>query len=140
MHKIKQDPEPTLEKINSSTMKRKEDSMTFGERVSAVHLMQRFVRMSRVLIPLFSSLVYKDNLSISEKRKLDRIKLVYDNFHANPEASKHLIGSDILRLIQSVYFTLVSKKGESPESFYEYNEFIKESDRLIANWDRQQMN
>lgn len=114
--------------------------MTFGERVSAVHLMQRFVRMSRVLIPLFSSLVYKDNLSISEKRKLDRIKLVYDNFHANPEASKHLIGSDILRLIQSVYFTLVSKKGESPESFYEYNEFIKESDRLIANWDRQQMN
>jgi hypothetical protein len=114
--------------------------MTFGERVSAVHLMQRFVRMSRILIPLFSSLVYKDNLSKTELRKLERIKSVYDNFHANPEASRHLIDSDILRLIQRVYFTLVSKKGESPESFYEYNEFIKESDRLIANWDRQQMN
>lgn len=114
--------------------------MTFGERVSAVHLMQRFVRMSRVLIPLYSSLVYKNNLTKSEKRKMDRIKTVYENFHANPDASKYLIDSDILRLIQSVYYTLVSKKGDSPESFYEYNEFIKESDRLIANWDRQLMN
>jgi hypothetical protein len=114
--------------------------MTFGERISAVHLMQRFVRMSRVLIPLFSNLVNKSNLSESEQRKLERIKTVYDNFHANPEASKHLIDSDILRMIQKVYFTLVSRNGETPESFHEYDEFIRESDRLIANWDRQLMN
>ncbi|MBK9192100.1 MAG: hypothetical protein IPM77_11635 [Crocinitomicaceae bacterium] len=114
--------------------------MTFSERVSAVQLMQRFVRMSRVLIPLFSNLVNKNNLSSSEQQKLDRIKTVYDNFHANPEASKHLINSDILRLIQKVYYTLVSRKGETPESFHEYDEFIRESDRLISNWDRQLMN
>lgn len=114
--------------------------MTFGERVAAVHLMQRFVRMSRVLLPLYSSLIYKNNLTRSEKRKMDKIRAVYDNFHANPEASKYLIDSDILRLIQSVYFTLVSKEGESPESFYAYNEFIRESDRLISAWDKQLMN
>jgi hypothetical protein len=114
--------------------------MTFGERVAAVHIMQRFVRMSRVLLPLYSSLVYKNNLTRSEQRKMDRIQSVYESFRANPEASQYLIDSDILRLIQSVYVTLVSKKGESPESFYEYNEFIKESDRLIATWDKQLMN
>ncbi|MBI3135089.1 MAG: hypothetical protein HYZ14_10495 [Bacteroidetes bacterium] len=96
--------------------------------------------MSRILLPLYSSLVYKNNLTRSEKRKLDRIQSVYENFHANPEASQYLIDSDILRLIQQVYTTLVSKEGESPESFFAYNAFIKESDRLIAAWDRQQMN
>lgn len=114
--------------------------MTFGERVAAVHLMQRFVRMSRVLIPVYSSLVYKNNLTRSEKRKMDRIQSVYENFRANPEASKFLIDSDILSLIQRVYSSLVNRNGDSPESFYAYNEFIKESDRLIANWDRQLMN
>lgn len=114
--------------------------MTFGEKVSAVHLMQRFVRMSRVLLPLYSSLTKKASPSRTEKVKMDSIRSVYDNFHAHPDTSKYLINSDILRLIQSVYAALVSKKGESPESFYEYNEFIRESDRLIAAWDKQLMN
>lgn len=114
--------------------------MTFSERIAAVHVMQRFVRMSRILLPAFSSLVHKNNLTGSERRKLDRIQEVYENFRANPEASTLLINSNILLLIQKVYASLVSKNGESPESFYFYNEFIKESDRLIADWDRQLMN
>jgi len=114
--------------------------MTFGERVAAIHIMQRFVRMSRVLLPMYSGLVYKNNLTRSEKRKMHRIQSVYESFKANPEASQYLIDSDILSLIQRVYGTLVSKEGESPESFYAYNEFIKESDRLIATWDKHLMN
>lgn len=114
--------------------------MTFGERVAAVHIMQRFVRMSRVLLPLYSGLVNKMNVSKSEKIKMDRIRSVYENFNASPEASLYLINSDILRMIKTVYNNLVSRKGESPESFHTYNEFIKESDRLIADWDRQLMN
>lgn len=114
--------------------------MTFGERVAAVHIMQRFVRMSRILLPAYSSLVNKKNLSRSERRKLGKIKAVYENFRANPEASKYLINSDILQLIQNVYFTLVSDQGQSPETFYEYDEFIRESDRLIATWDKQMLN
>ena len=114
--------------------------MTFGERVAAVHIMQRFVRMSRVLLPAYSSLVSKKNLTTSEMRKMSRIKAVYENFRANPDASKFLINSDILQLIQNVYFTLVSERGQSPETFYEYDEFIRESDRLIETWDKQLMN
>src|SRR5688572_27361844 len=111
--------------------------MTFNERIAAVHIMQRFVRMSRVLLPVYSSLVKKKHLTSLEEEKLVKIRGVYENFNANPEASNYLINSDILRLIQNVYFWLISNKGESPQSFYEYNEFIKESDRLIATWNRQ---
>ena len=114
--------------------------MTLNERIAAVHIMQRFVRMSRVLLPVYSSLVNKKHLTKSERSKMRKIRGVYENFNANPEASNYLINSDILRLIQSVYFWLVSNKGESPQSFYEYNEFIRESDRLIRVWNRQLMN
>ena len=114
--------------------------MTLNERITAVHIMQRFVRMSRVLLPIYSGLVNKKDLTISEKRKMKKISTVYESFKANPEASTYLINSDILRLIQNVYYWLVSNKGESPKSFYEYNEFIRESDRLIEVWNKQQMN
>lgn len=102
--------------------------------------MQRFVRMSRVLLPLYIDLINKRKLSSSEKEKMRGIKNIYENFEANPSASVHLINSDILKLIQSVYDWVVSKKGQDPESFHTYNEFIKESDRLIATWDHQLLN
>lgn len=114
--------------------------MSIKERIIAVYVLQRFVRMSRVLLPLFLDLNSKKQLSISEEHKLKGIKQVYDNFNANPEASELLINSNILKLIQNVYSYVMSKRGQNPMSFYEYNEFIKESDRLITTWDRQLMN
>ncbi|MCB9223969.1 MAG: hypothetical protein H6582_07345 [Crocinitomicaceae bacterium] len=102
--------------------------------------MQRFVRMSRVLLPTFLDLSSKKDLSISEEIKMQGIRKVYDNFNANPVASSYLIDSNILGLIQNVYRRVVSQKGQNPESFHEYNEFIRESDRLIAIWDKQLMN
>lgn len=114
--------------------------MNFADRISAVHLMQRFVRMSRVLLPMYSSLANKNNLTPTELSKIEGIRSVYDNFKASPETSRYLINSDILSMIQAVYSALINKSGDTPESFYLYNEFIKESDRLIATWDKQQMN
>ena len=114
--------------------------MSIRERINAVYVLQRFVRMSRVLLPSFLDLVSKKNLSLSEEMKLKGIRQVYDNFNANPVASNYLIDSDILTLIQNVYRWVVSQQGHNPESFHEYNEFIKESDRLIEIWDKQLMN
>lgn len=114
--------------------------MSIRERINAVYVLQRFVRMSRVLLPLYLDLSSKRNLSLSEEMKLQGIRQVYDNFTANPQASNFLINSDILSLIQNVYGFVVSKKAQNPESFHEYNEFIKESDRLIDLWDRQLLN
>ncbi|MBD3637425.1 MAG: hypothetical protein HUJ25_08740 [Crocinitomicaceae bacterium] len=96
--------------------------------------------MSRVLLPLYLDLSSKKSLSISEEQKLQGIRSVYDNFQANPQASKYLINSNILSLIQNVYGYIISNKGQNPQSYHEYNEFIKESDRLITLWDRQLMN
>ena len=114
--------------------------MKIRERIAAVYVLQRFVRMSRVLLPLYLDLVNKKKLTADEKEKVRGIKSIYENFEANPSASKHLINSDILNMIQSVYNWVISKKSDDPESFHKYNEFIKESDRLIDTWDRQILN
>jgi hypothetical protein len=114
--------------------------MSIRERINAVYVLQRFVRMSRVLLPAFLDLKSKKNLSISEEMKLQGIRQVYDNFNANPAASSYLINSNILSLIQNVYRWTVTEKGHNPQSFHEYNEFIKESDRLIKMWDKQLLN
>ena len=114
--------------------------MSIRERINAVYVLQRFVRMSRVLLPLYMDLSSKKSLSLSEEMKLQGIRQVYDNFEANPKASNYLINSNILGMIQNVYQFVVSKKEQNPQSFHEFNEFIKESDRLIAQWDKQLMN
>lgn len=114
--------------------------MNLRERITAVHVLQRFVRMSRVLLPLYMDLSNKRSLSDSEEQKLQGIRQVYDNFQANPKASNYLINSNILGLIQNVYRYVLKNKGQNPQSYHEYNEFIKESDRLIDTWDKQLMN
>ena len=114
--------------------------MSIKERINAVHVLQRFVRMSRVLLPLYMDLSSKKSLSLSEERKMQGIRSVYDNFEANPEASKYLINSDILAMIQNVYGFVIAKTTQNPQSFHQFNEFIRESDRLIDQWDKQLMN
>lgn len=110
------------------------------DRITAVYLLQRFVRMSRILIPTFFELNSKSNLTAFEKSKIDRIKEVYNNFKADPKTSKMLIDSDILELIQKNYFQIKGNNGLRPKELFEYDQFIKESDRLISIWDRQMMN
>lgn len=114
--------------------------MTINDRIKAVHVIQRFVFMSRNLLPRFSELMSKENLSDSEEKKANRIKDVYDSFQANPEMSVTLVNSNIFELIMEVYHTTVEQQGETPETFHVYDAFLKESDRLLDAWSRQQMN
>lgn len=114
--------------------------MTLNEHIRAVHVLQRFVRLSRALLPLYSDLQSKKTLDRTEETRLKKIKGVYENFHANPEASRYLINSDILLLIQNVYSIISRGQSLTPQNLYEYDKFIKESDRLIATWNQQQMN
>ena len=114
--------------------------MTLTERIKAVHILQRFVRLSRTLLPLYSDLMTKKHLTKKDKSKLRKIKTVYDSFHADPEASRFLINSDILALIQRVYRLVNQGQQLSPQNLYEYDLFIRESDRLIDTWNHQQMN
>lgn len=118
-----------------------EVDMTLNERITAVHVMQRFVRMSRTLLPIYSELLHKKNLSRVDKANIQSIRRVYDNFHADPKASNILINSNILGMIQRVYGWLRKSQGvASPESLYDYEMFLQESDRLIHTWDKQLMN
>lgn len=76
--------------------------MTIEERISSVQIMQRFVRMSRVLIPVYAELISREELTEEDKQKINKIKRVYENFTANPKASEYLIDSNVLELIAKV--------------------------------------
>ncbi len=114
--------------------------MNITERIKAVYVMQRFVRMSRMLLPNFSELMSKEGLTTVEEQKVERIQAVYESFQVNPELSVRLINSNIFQLIMEVYDTTAKNSGQSPKTFYIYDEFLKESDRLINAWDRHQLN
>lgn len=114
--------------------------MKINERTRAVHVLQRFVMMSRTLLPNFSELMAKENLTKSEKRKVNRIREVYDSFSANPQVSIELVNSNIFQLIKDVYEIGILNEGQTPQTFYVYNEFLQESDRLIETWNRQKLN
>lgn len=102
--------------------------------------MQRFVRMSRVLLPAFIELKSKKNLTQFEERRIKGIEEVYQNFNADPKASKILINSNILELIQKIYFSVLKEEGFDSKGLFQYDQFIKECDRLIITWDRQMLN
>lgn len=114
--------------------------MGFKEKIDAVYILQRFVRMSRVLLPTFLELRSQINLTSEQQLRFLKIRDVYDNFKADPSASKYLINSNIIALIQSVYLSIQSNNGFSPKIQYDYEAFIKESDRLISDWDKQILN
>lgn len=114
--------------------------MTISERIRAVHILQRFVMMSRTLLPKFTELMAKENRSRDEERKVQRIRDVYDSFEAKSEVSELLVNSNIFQLIKDVYKTCVMSEGHIPQSFYSYDAFLQESDRLIDDWNRQILN
>jgi len=106
----------------------------------AVHVLQRFVMMSRTLLPKLTELMAKENRSEAEEQKLERIRDVYESFEAKPEVSLLLVNSNIFQLIKEVYKTCVRSEGHSPQTFHTYDAFIRESDRLINDWNKQILN
>ena len=108
--------------------------MTLRERVSATHILERFVRMSRLLLPSYYSLINQEELSEKDLRKIERSNSVYDTFRASPEASEILVNSNIIELIQNLYSELKYSGPSNPASHDALEQFIHESDRLIRNW------
>lgn len=112
--------------------------MSFLDRIKAVFILQRFVRMSRILIPIYTNLMAKTKRTEDEERKLKKIDGVYSNFKANPETSILLINSNILKLIQKIIQN--SKESRIDEDSELFQAFIKESDKLIQTWNFQTLN
>tara|TARA_B100000809_G_scaffold262020_2_gene312080 strand:- start:536 stop:874 length:339 start_codon:yes stop_codon:yes gene_type:complete len=112
--------------------------MSVKERIQAVFLLQKFVRMSRFLLPAYVDLLQRVELTTKEQSKLSRIKKVYSAFKANPEMSRSLINSDILDIIKSLF--ALSRIDKDVKTSDIYKEFIEESDVLIQQWNKQIMN
>jgi len=112
--------------------------MMVRERIQAVFILQKFVRMSRFLLPAYVDLIQRDHLSAKEQRKISRIRNVYASFKASSEVSRSLINSDILDLIKNLYTLAgIDKNIKSSET---YIEFIQESDELIHQWNKHILN
>ena len=112
--------------------------MSVRERIQAVFILQKFVRMSRFLLPAYLDLVRKNRLTRKEESRLARINSVYASFRASSETSVLLINSNILELIKSLYSQ--SMVDAEIKSSVVYNKFISESDKLIKKWNRQLLN
>ena len=112
--------------------------MSVKERIQAVFLLQKFVRMSRFLLPAYVDLIQRIELTTKEQTKLSRIKKVYGAFKANPEMSRSLINSNILDIIKSLFD--LSSIDRNVKNSGIYKEFIEESDGLISEWNKQILN
>ncbi len=112
--------------------------MMAGERIQAVFILQKFVRMSRFLLPAYLYLNQKSNLNKKELKKMSRIKSVYDSFNADSKTSIDLINSNIIDMIKSLY--TLSKVNKDIENSDTYKQFINESDLLIQTWNKQILN
>ncbi len=114
--------------------------MGMDDRIKAVAVLQRFVLLSRTLLPRFSELMEKKELTADEARKASKISDVYESFQASAEISVRLINSNIIQLIRETYTNAKQRVGQTPQTFHVYNAFLKESDRLISIWNKQRMN
>ena len=112
--------------------------MLVKDRIQAVFILQKFVRMSRFLLPAYFDLIQKKGLSANERSKVIRIKSVYESFRASSETSLLLINSNILDLIKGIYG--LSRLDTDVRNTETYKEFIQESDVLINRWNRQILN
>jgi len=112
--------------------------MSVRDRINAVFILQKFVRMSRFLLPSYLDLIGKKTLSKKEKSRLDKIKKVYGSFRASSETSVLLINSNILELIKGLY--AMSKVDCDIKSTDVYKNFILESDGLIKKWNKTILN
>lgn len=112
--------------------------MLVKERIQAVFILQKFVRMSRFLLPAYFDLIQKNELTEKEERRLLKIQDVYDSFKASSETSLLLINSNILDLIKGIYS--LSTLETDVKTTQTYKEFIQESDVLINKWNRQILN
>ena len=112
--------------------------MSIRERIQEVFILQKFVRMSRYLLPAYVDLLEKESLTTKEKNRLRKINVVYGAFKASSETSLRLINSNIVELIKSLYtLSRVNKNIKRSEA---YKDFILESDGLIRQWNKQILN
>jgi hypothetical protein len=112
--------------------------MSVRERIQAVFILQKFVRLSRFLLPAYVDLVLKKTLTQKDESRLARINKVYGSFRASSEMSVLLINSNILELIKSLHSQ--SMMESDIKSSKTYQAFISESDGLIKTWNQQLMN
>ena len=112
--------------------------MSVNERIKAVFILQKFIRMSRFLLPAYFELIHKPELTKNELNKLSRINNVYKSFKASSSISAELINSNIIDLIKKLYNASLTNTNIDETKIYEA--FITESDRLINRWNKQLLN
>jgi hypothetical protein len=112
--------------------------MSIYTNIQAVFTLQKFVRTSRLLLPLYIELIEKETLNEDDLRKKKRIEAIYENFRVNPDLSIVLINSKIIDYIKSLF--IYSKSHQQIKNTDYYHTFIEESDVLIQKWNKHLMN
>ena len=103
---------------------------------TANFILRHFVDLSARLLPLLHELKQKKHLTRSEKRSVDKIVSVYENYNFDTNTSVVLINSNVLELIQKTFERIANSKktNKSIENVLLLDHFLYERDRLLDVW------
>lgn len=108
---------------------------------TAVYVMRHFVELSAKLLPYYEKITRNEPHSLERMAEKKRIDDVYQSYHVNPKTSHFLLGSNIIGLIDKVYYSLRNRDNKSEaETQRRLNEFTKEYHRLKKDWYQTLMN
>lgn len=108
---------------------------------TAVDVLKHFVELSAQLLPYLKELKEKKNISETEKKDIQKINAVFQDYEVDEKTSVLLLNSDIIGLIKSAYKALKQQKREDDVAVkYYLTRFRKEYNRLSENWQLQELN
>lgn len=103
---------------------------------TANFILRHFVDLSARLLPLLNELTQKQHPTDREKRNIEKIVSVYQNYNFDTNTSVVLINSNVLELIQNTFDRIIQsyQKNKSIENGLFLDHFLYERERLLEDW------
>ncbi len=109
---------------------------------TANFILRHFVDLSARLLPLLNELTQKKHPSEFEKKNIEKIVAVYQNYNFDANTSVVLINSNILELIQKTFERIVNSynRTKTIENSLLLDHFLYERARLLDVWSNAEAN
>lgn len=109
---------------------------------TANFILRHFVDLSARLLPLLNELTQKKHPSEFEKKNIEKIVAVYQNYNFDANTSVVLINSNILELIQKTFERIVNSynRTKTIENSLLLDHFLYERERLLDVWSNAEAN
>ena len=109
---------------------------------TANFILRHFVDLSARLLPLLNELTQKKHPTENEKKSIEKIVSVYQNYNFDANTSVVLINSNVLELIQKTFERIINSynRSKSIENVLLLDHFLYERERLQDVWSSAEAN